>query len=298
MNNKRNTLFLGLAVLALVSVACSSGLPSSVQNLFRTETPPPPPTAPIPPTLPPQPTLAPTATLPPPKPTATKPPQLPTPADVPQVYSPTMSLSKEKVGALLDPAFMDWEERIFDRFDENVNNWAEGHDESDIVTNDWKIEDGMYKWTIKAGQKGVYWLSWPDGTETQDFYLSAMTHKVGGADLADVGLFFRKYDDDNFYVFLINRVFGRYSIQALVNGKWDTIVDWTYTDYMYMNKEPRNYIAVGAQGSHFKFYINGRLVEQLDDDRISSGVCGFVVDVYGSNDEAVFFFDDFELRVP
>jgi hypothetical protein len=292
MNKNRNTLFLGLAMLALVSIACSCGLPSNLPNLLKTETPT------LPPTLPPQPTLAPTNTLPPPKPTATKPPQLPTATMVPQSLSPTMSLSKEKIGAAVDPALLAWPIRVFDSFDQNVNNWAEGRDESSIVTNDWKIEDGMYKWTIKAGQKGVYWLSWPDHSEVQDFYLSSMTHKLGGADSADVGLFFRRYDDDNFYIFLVNRVFGRYSIQALIDGNWETLVDWKYTDYIHMNKEPRNSIAVGAQGSHFKFYINGRLVEQLDDDRIGSGVCGYVVDVYGSNDEAVFFFDDFELRVP
>lgn len=294
MSKKHNSLLLGLAVLALISVACSCGLPSVLENLQATETSQP---LPLPPTLPPPPTAAPTATLPPARPTPTPAVIVPTDTQVSKVY-PTMNPGKEKVGAVVDAAFLEWPLLLSETFDQNSINWAEGSEEREIVTNEWKIEDGVYKWEIQAGQKGVYWMVWPDGAVAQDFYFSSMTHKVGGADNADVGLFFRMVDDNNFYVFLINRVFGNYAIQALIDGKWYTIVDWKYSDYIYMAKDPRNSISVGAQGDQFKFYINGRLVEQLEDDRLPAGKCGYVVDVYGSGDQALFFFDDFELRAP
>ena len=59
-----------------------------------------------------------------------------------------------------------------------------------------------------------------------------------------------------------------------------------------------NRLAVVAEGAHFVLFVNDQYVAEVDDDRLSSGMVGVAVDLFDPGDEAVFEFDNFELRVP
>jgi len=51
-------------------------------------------------------------------------------------------------------------------------------------------------------------------------------------------------------------------------------------------------------GSHFTFYINDQYVGEADDDQLSTGTIALAVGLDNAEDQAVFEFDNLELRAP
>lgn len=59
-----------------------------------------------------------------------------------------------------------------------------------------------------------------------------------------------------------------------------------------------NRLTVIEQGSHLTFFVNGQYVVETDDTRLNDGVMGPAVELVHAGDEAVFEFDNFEVRAP
>jgi hypothetical protein len=77
---------------------------------------------------------------------------------------------------------------------------------------------------------------------------------------------------------------------------WAPLIDWQRSPAIQTNQPNR--LRVIAQGDHFAFFINDRMVGQADDDHWPEGRAGLMGSLYDAGDQATFVFDNFELRAP
>jgi hypothetical protein len=186
-----------------------------------------------------------------------------------------------------------WPVVISDDFSANVNDWLIGKSDDEYSVNELRIVNGKYRWELKAKQ-GFHYRQWPRTGSVSDLSLSVDIRQVSGAYDADYALVFRDTDDE-FYAFSISNT-GYFSVQLFRNGVWTPLIDWTTTSTIRPGDVNR--LAVVAEGAHFVFFVNDQYVAEVDDDRLSSGMVGVAVDLFDPGDEAVFEFDNFELRAP
>ncbi len=186
-----------------------------------------------------------------------------------------------------------WPVVVSDDFSANVNDWLIGKGDDEYSVNELRIVSGKYRWEMKAKQ-GFHYRQWPRTGSVSDLSLSVDIRQVSGPDGADYGLVFRD-TDDGFYAFSISNT-GYFSVQLFSNGVWTPLIDWTTTSTIRPGDVNR--LAVVAEGAHLVFFVNDQYVAEVDDDHLSSGMVGVAVDLFDPGDEAVFEFDNFELRAP
>ncbi len=135
------------------------------------------------------------------------------------------------------------------------------------------------------------WSSVPG--EYADFYMTADALHVGGPLDNEIGLLFRIVDESNFYFFTVSSD-GFYLLNKLVDGEWQSIVDWTESSLIVQGEGQANSLGVLARGDELTLLINGEPVEVVGDDEFNAG--GVAV-AAGSFDEAgvEIAFDDFSL---
>ncbi len=102
------------------------------------------------------------------------------------------------------------------------------------------------------------------------------------------GIIFREAGADFYYFQLNGEYYSAYLIQS---GEWTNLIVPTYTPYA---KPGSNWLGVKAEGSHFWFYINGELVNEIEDSSISEGAVGIAVQM-DAGEDAVLHFDDFAI---
>jgi RsiW-degrading membrane proteinase PrsW (M82 family)/tetratricopeptide (TPR) repeat protein len=186
-----------------------------------------------------------------------------------------------------------WPIVLSDLFDANVNDWPTGEYSSEWITGGGRrITNGKYRWKAEA-RKGVVSRSQPDITPVSDFYLAVEARKLNGPENSAYGLIFRQRDGD--YYFFRIRDDQRFRLALRYEGQWETVIDWTKTSAIRPNEVNR--LTVLAEGSHFLFYINGHYAGEADDKRLSSGTTSVAIEL-DAGDEAIFEFDNFELRSP
>ena len=179
-------------------------------------------------------------------------------------------------------------------FDSNENDWPIGTEMNDYVENDWMLFRGKYRWEAQAAQD-VQWYIHPDIKSLGDFYLSTEVRKISGPVDCSYGVVFRVKDDNNFYEFGISDT-QYFSIYRKFRGNWETLVNWRYS--AAIQPDEVNRLAIVAQGGHFVFWINDQLVTEVDDNHIASGRNGLTMTLFNPGDQAVFEFDNFEVREP
>ncbi|MEE9288357.1 MAG: hypothetical protein V3U69_02080 [Bacteroidota bacterium] len=212
--------------------------------------------------------LAPSSTLPP---TATSTP-LPSPSSV--EVGPKLVLS--------------------DSFNANENDWFTGEDSDEYATTNQLVANGKYRWEITA-HRDVYAHEVPTVRSVSDFDLTVEAQRISGSENAAYGVVFRLVSDDTFYDFTISDT-QTFSFALKEDGEWTTLIDWTSSSAIRPGEVNR--LMVTAQGSHFVFSINGQIVGEADNGRLQSGTVGLAVDLVDAGDEAVFEFDNLELRAP
>jgi hypothetical protein len=188
----------------------------------------------------------------------------------------------------------DWPLVFSDSFNSNEDNWPMGEEANEYVVNLWSLVGGKYRWEADAIQN-VHWYVYPDIDSVGDFYLSTQLQKISGPEDCSYGVAFRVRDANNFYLFLISDT-QYFSVYRIFGGNWETLVDWKYSTAI--RPEDVNRIAVVAQGSHFDFWVNEKLVGGVDDSMIKTGRNGVSMILYNPGDHAIFEFDNFEVREP
>ncbi len=184
---------------------------------------------------------------------------------------------------------------LFEPFDDNDLNWTEGRDSDELADNNQAVVDGKYRWEITA-KRGVVSWSWPDGAENApaDVVVAVEVERLSGVPDATAGLIVRRTDSDNYYYFSIDWE-GDYAFFLHSDGEWRTLIDYTGSDLIRTNGVNR--IAVQAIGADFAFFINGELVDSITDSTLlSAGVAALAVELHAAGDQALFEFDNFEVR--
>ncbi|MBI3243114.1 MAG: PD40 domain-containing protein [Chloroflexi bacterium] len=181
-----------------------------------------------------------------------------------------------------------------DKFDSNENDWSTSNTDGDYGKINQVITNGKYRWEVEIQQAST-WRGVPsDVSEVSDFYVTAEMQQFSGPENINYGIIFRRTDGNNFYYFGINNA-GVSTFALLYKNEWTSIINWADVSVTQPGKV--NKITISAEGSHFTFYVNDRYIGEVNDDRLSKGRMGFMIEVYQPS-TVVFEFDDFELRAP
>lgn len=155
---------------------------------------------------------------------------------------------------------------------------------------------------VKAGQFHIY-VKVPDLSAWEfcenmpftDFNVEAQATQLNGPDSNGYGLILRA-SSNQFYLFMIGGD-GYYSfVHYAQDGTPDFIIEWTQSPTINQGNQT-NELKAEAVGSHFKFYINGELVDEADDERLTSGDVGFFV-LSSDQDGLDVAFDNLKVSLP
>jgi len=229
------------------------------------------------------PTPLPTATS-----TSTPTPDLTATAEILQVTESAIAFQ-----ATATDAAGNWRVVLTDTFDSNKNKWLNESADDEFAKVDYQVTDGKYTWDAAAHQSFIGWVR-ANTKAVGDFYLSVEVRQVSGPATADYGIVFRENDDGQFYYFGINDR-GQYVLYEYY-GDWITLINLTRTDLIH--KGELNRITMIAEGPQFTFFINDQYLTSITDEHIAKGRVALAIEMAKENDQAVFEFDNFELRTP
>ena len=188
-----------------------------------------------------------------------------------------------------------WPLIFLETFDENERDWAEGEDEDPQYANIlWSLDEGKYQWEVKAYDGFVWWVM-PDMEKFADFYLATTAQQMNNPEYGEYGIIFRQTNDGDYYLFEIDEQ-GNFAVYIHYLGEWESLIDWQLSPEIKIGKE--NHLAVIAKGADFIFFINDQYVGGITDDRLEVGEAGLLIGLSYPEEEAIWEFDDFELRSP
>ncbi len=116
------------------------------------------------------------------------------------------------------------------------------------------------------------------------------TEHFAGDDESQHGLIFRYQDAENYYYFGLWR--NAYSLWILEEASWSRLIDWTENDLI--DAGGKNRLGVLVQGDFITLLVNETVVDQLVDERFTSGGVGLYVESEGGTSVTVAF-DNFDL---
>ena len=184
---------------------------------------------------------------------------------------------------------------FFDDFNDGTpDEWA-------VQSGTWTIQNdsgnNVYNGTATGDEQSTYA---PSTSACSDFIFEAKVKAINNA--THYGIIFRGDGTGRYYGFYLNAhplSEGKYYF-----GYWDgsepyhQIVSWTSSNGAYTDANVWNTLKVEAQGTNFKLYINGILVNTLSDTRLQSGYIGLVVDKYSGICQDCYFDDIKVLQFP
>lgn len=186
-----------------------------------------------------------------------------------------------------------WPVLIAEHFNFNWSGWCTGATSNDLMTGQ-RTVSGTYRWEARALDSFAWGC--PARLEPMtDFLVTVQAQRLSGSERAQYGLRLRADGTDSYYLFRV-REDGYFHFALKHQDQWRTLIDWTRSPAIHSG-EP-NRLDVVAQGSRFLFYINGRLVGQANDDSLTAGQIGLMIQLDEPGDEVTVEFDDFEVRAP
>lgn len=231
-----------------------------------------------------------------PSPTVTSTPELA--ATLPPNLTATQQVigstaTAQGIEALATDSLNLWPVLLSDTFDSNKNDWIVGSSDDEFANITRKITDGKYTWDVSAKQSVIAWVA-ADTKAVSNFHLTVELKQVSGSDQSDYGLVFREDPDSNLYYFGIDNE----GFFCLLNydGEWTDMIEFTKSSVILPGETNR--LTVIADGPHFTFFINDQYVGKMTDDHIPTGTAAVAVELFEADLQAVFEFDNFELRTP
>jgi hypothetical protein len=199
-------------------------------------------------------------------------------------------------GATRTPSPLDvrsqWPAVVTEPFANNANGWNVSDRNNDSGTTSEILANGKLHIEAKAA-KGWESDRYPSTRSLSDLYLAVRGRVVSGPGTARYGLIFRvDAATGNDYFFSIADD-GTLQVD-LYQGGWTSILA---TKSSAIRPGQANQLAVVAQGSHFVFYVNDQQVGVIDNSQFGAGAAGVAFQL-GAGTQAVFDFDNFELRAP
>jgi hypothetical protein len=154
------------------------------------------------------------------------------------------------------------------------------------------LAGGRYRMTILA--PGLFfWESHPELNVSDldlevDAYLDPQTEHA-----VTLGVVFRHNAEAGGYIFGISN-YGEYELKAVQPGEWAALVD--FTPHQAINRTGLNTLGVQMVGSTMRLFINGTQVNQVSDERFSSGQVGFYASTIGGGEQAILEFDNLSVE--
>lgn len=188
-----------------------------------------------------------------------------------------------------------WSLKLSDTFDTQSLDWDLGEFEDEWSIGTQSLSDGKYIWEALGVQDYIWW-TYPSGESLTDFAATVEARRMEGPHTSsEYGLVFRyQKEAESFYVF---RVTDNQNFKVSISSgeEWENLIDWTTSPAI----RPRetNQLSVVAEGSLFRFFINGQPVGEISDTRLQEGIVGIFVSG-GEGEEAVFEFDNYEVHTP
>jgi hypothetical protein len=163
-----------------------------------------------------------------------------------------------------------------DDFSSKGNEWFELRDADGITDFD---QDG-YRIKIDKPE----WVFWSTpGISVTDVKIDVDATKIGGPDENEFGVICRYVDENNFYFFTATSD-GYFSVNKYVAGEYEFIgmEEFETTDAVHAGNV-LNHLTVECNSNSLRFWINGTLVAETQDDSFTVGDVGLIA---GTADDA------------
>jgi hypothetical protein len=155
------------------------------------------------------------------------------------------------------------------------------------------LESGKFIWKVKSVRGNTHIATINPASASSKFHLSAEVQTLGAARITGGGLIFRKTNSD-FYYFGVDGV-QTITIGVSQNNQWIPIWLQARPDVLINNA---NHLEVIGDGAYYVFFLNGRMIYEMSDSRLSAGTFGLAMRPQISTTDSIIAFDDFELRLP
>jgi hypothetical protein len=116
----------------------------------------------------------------------------------------------------------------------------------------------------------VTWGGPLDGQAFGDFFVEVEAELIGGPAYSEQGLLFRQVDDSNFYYFTVGNE-GYYALKKLIDGVWETVIDWQPSELITSGEDAYNILGVLAEGDQITLVVNDNLLATVEDATFASG---------------------------
>ena len=192
-----------------------------------------------------------------------------------------------------EESFVEDEIIFADSFDSDANGWSTGAFEDEYSENEVTIADGKFTFSVtsKPDQTPYIEKVLPN-QEFSDFVLNVQAAPVDDAEHYSYGIAFRENFAGHTYAFEIGND-GLYAV-FLFDGEWSVLKDWSQTDAILPGEA--NEIMVIAEGEEMTFIVNGQILTTLEDDTLSEGGIGLVIELFEPEVSATVDFDNLEVR--
>jgi hypothetical protein len=213
-----------------------------------------------------------------PEPTATLPPS-PTPAPTATV-APTQEEGSSSGDILFEDDFSDsdsgWDQAAFD------------NGSTDYYEGGYRIE-----LTVD------FWFAWANpGLSFDDVHVEVDATLIGGSENNEYGVICRYRNTDNFYAGVISSD-GFYAIRKVYRGDVDLLGSDSFRRSSRINLGPdvTNRIRFDCAGETIALYVNGQLLDEVEDGDIAFGDVGLLAGTF-DDPQTEILFDDLVVYLP
>ncbi len=213
------------------------------------------------------------------RPTNTVQPPTATPRPATATPRPIVTPPPERGNALLD-----------DDFGDSSSGWEIG----DYAGGSVGYKDGIY--FVRGEEDGnVMWGVLKRSFDDLVIEVDATQVMAPANDNNAYGVKCREQSGGDGYVFMISGD-GYYSIQIVVNGDWEQLVEWTTSDVIRQGNRT-NHIRAVCDGTHLALFVNGELLAETEDSTYSEGDIGLAASTM-EDEPTEIHFDNLVVRRP
>jgi hypothetical protein len=199
------------------------------------------------------------------------------PATTPTFETVSVELERIEATRAAAPIFSD-------RFRRDEGVWLTGQFDNMSAT----VRSGGLHLEVTAPQL----VGWSSADFDANDFLLEVDASIDDPDLpGQVGVFFRKVDDGNYYYFAIEQG-GNFGLWKKADNAWSTLIDWTPS--AEIAGDAVNRLGVWAEGDTIALFVNDQPLAQVTDDAFASGVIAVAAGTF-DEPELTAVFDDVEV---
>lgn len=189
----------------------------------------------------------------------------------------------------------EWPTIICDGFDDNLNGWYEGFDDSDLGTVEVGVQDGKYVVDVVGKAHSSYSsgiINWFGIAEVKNF-VASIDGRITSKN-RDVSWGFNFWGNgNNFYSFTIGKE-GQYFLDVLEDGDWTRVMNLKTNKAIKWDDAVNNLTIIAEDGT-LTFYVNGTRIDTYKSEQQFGNELSLFINVAeGAN--AKYYFDNALIR--